>query len=71
MDNKSSVYHKLASRELGLTQQVVDYVLHPPSREQQELIDDAIGRALPAVRDLVDGDFEGAMMRLHTRSDKP
>jgi len=57
-------------RELGLKQQVVDYVLHPPSREQQEQIEDAIERALPAVRDLVGGDFEGAMMRLHTRPDK-
>jgi len=57
-------------RELGLAQQVVDYVLHPPSREQQELIDAAIERALPAVRDLAGGDFEGAMMRLHTRPDK-
>ncbi|MFA7503253.1 MAG: aminoacyl-tRNA hydrolase [Burkholderiaceae bacterium] len=54
-------------RELGLVQQVVDYVLHSPSREQQERIEDAIGRALPAARDLVGGDFEGAMMRLHTR----
>ena len=53
-------------RELGLKQQVVDYVLHPPSREQQERMDAAIDRALPAVRDLVGGDFEGAMMRLHT-----
>lgn len=57
-------------RELGLKQQVVDYVLHPPSREQQERIDEAIERALPAVRDLVGGDFEGAMMRLHTRPEK-
>jgi PTH1 family peptidyl-tRNA hydrolase len=53
-------------RELGLAQQVVDYVLHPPSRDQQERIEDAIDRSLPAVRDLIGGDFEGAMMRLHT-----
>ncbi len=57
-------------RELGLAQQVVDYVLHPPSREQEERIAEAIERALPAVRDLVGGDFEGAMMRLHTRPGK-
>lgn len=57
-------------RELGLAQQVVDYVLHPPSREQQERIDDAIERSLPAVSDMVGGDFEGAMMRLHTRPEK-
>src|SRR5690606_7330326 len=57
-------------RELGLAQQVVDYVLHPPSREQQERIEDAIERSLPAVRDMIGGDFEGAMMRLHTRPEK-
>jgi PTH1 family peptidyl-tRNA hydrolase len=57
-------------RELGLAQQVADYVLHPPSREQQERIDEAIDRSLPAVRDMIGGDFEGAMMRLHTRAEK-
>lgn len=57
-------------RELGLAQQVVDYVLHPPSREQHDRIEDAIERSLPAIDDMIGGDFEGAMMRLHTRPEK-
>lgn len=55
-------------RKLGLAQSVVDYVLHPPSAAQQDQIDAAMERALPAVRDIIAGDFEGAMMRLHTRT---
>jgi len=54
-------------RTLGLEQDVADFVLHVPRREEQELIRDAIDR-LDAVADLmVDGQFERAMMRLHTR----
>ena len=48
-------------------QQVVDYVLKPPLAAEREAIEDAIGRALDAWPDIAAGDFERAMMRLHTK----
>lgn len=47
---------------------VVDYVLHPPRREEQASIDDAIARALAVWPFLRDGDAERAMHELHTRA---
>ncbi|HEY0878154.1 MAG TPA: aminoacyl-tRNA hydrolase [Zeimonas sp.] len=55
-------------RSLQLEQDVVDFVLHRPSREQRQQIDDAIGRALDCLPLLVAGDAESAMHRLHTRA---
>jgi PTH1 family peptidyl-tRNA hydrolase len=52
-------------RTLQMLQEVADFVLHPPSREHQQAIDDAMGRALEIVPLLVQGQFERAMMRLH------
>lgn len=52
-------------RTLQLNQEVADFVLHPASREHQQQIDDSIGRALDVVPQLVDGQFERAMMKLH------
>lgn len=55
-------------RTLGFTQEVADFVLHPPGREHQQAIDDAMGRALDCVPALVEGQFERAMMKLHSKS---
>ncbi len=52
-------------RTLQLAQEVADFVLHPPSREHQQAIHDAMGRALEIVPQLVEGQFERAMMQLH------
>jgi PTH1 family peptidyl-tRNA hydrolase len=52
-------------RTLRLDQEVADFVLHPPSREHRRAIDEAIGRALEVVPQLVEGQFERAMMKLH------
>jgi PTH1 family peptidyl-tRNA hydrolase len=52
-------------RALQLEQEVADFVLHPPNREQAQAIDAAIGRALDVVPQLVEGQFERAMMQLH------
>jgi peptidyl-tRNA hydrolase, PTH1 family len=52
-------------RSLQLTQEVADFVLHPPSREHLQAIEDAIGRSLDIVPQVVDGQFERAMMKLH------
>ena len=53
-------------RALGLQQAVVDYVLHRPRKEEQALIDEAIARSLQVVPLLCAGQFEAAMMQLHT-----
>lgn len=54
-------------RELQPAQQVVDFVLNRPTREQQQAIDEAIGRALDCLPELVAGDAAIATMKLHTR----
>ena len=52
-------------RALQLTQEVADFVLHQPSREHLQQIEDSMGRALDVVPQLVEGQFERAMMQLH------
>lgn len=52
-------------RSLNLQQEVADFVLHPPGREHQSLIDAAIDRSLDVVPQLIEGQFERAMMKLH------
>lgn len=53
-------------RSLGLRQEVIDFVLHRPGREQREQIDDAMVRALAALPLLVGGEAEAAMQHLHS-----
>lgn len=55
-------------RDLQPAQQVADFVLNRPSREQQRAIDEAIDRALDCLPELVAGNAAAATMRLHTRS---
>jgi len=54
-------------RTLNLAQEPGDFVLHPPRREEQAAIDDAIVRGEAIVELLVEGKFEAAMLRLHTQ----
>ena len=54
-------------RELDLAQEVVDFVLHRPSREHQALIDEAIGRALEVLPRMVAGEIQTAIMQLHSK----
>lgn len=59
-------------RDSAIPQQdVADYVLAPPSRDDRAAIDDAIGRSLDAWSAIAAGDFERAMLLLHTRKEKP
>jgi PTH1 family peptidyl-tRNA hydrolase len=58
-------------RALNLQQEVGDFVLHPPGREHESLIDDSITRALDIVPALVEGQFERAMMKLHSAPKAP
>lgn len=53
-------------RNVNLQQQVVDYVLHRPRKEEQELIDNAIRNSLDVIPMLCEGKFEAAMMKLHS-----
>jgi len=53
-------------RTLGLEQDVADFVLHPPRREEKVVIEDAIARVDSVLELMVQGQFEVAMMRLHS-----
>jgi PTH1 family peptidyl-tRNA hydrolase len=54
-------------RSLALEQDVGDFVLHPPRKEELSAIDAAIDRGETIVDLLVEGKFEAAMLKLHTR----
>jgi PTH1 family peptidyl-tRNA hydrolase len=49
--------------------EVIDYVLHPPRVEEQELIDDAIKRGLDIWPLLATGNEQRAMLELHTKKE--
>jgi peptidyl-tRNA hydrolase, PTH1 family len=54
-------------RTLNLTQEVVDFVLHAPSRSDRQAIDECINHALPCLPDFVAGQMEIGVMKLHRR----
>jgi PTH1 family peptidyl-tRNA hydrolase len=54
-------------RTLQLEQDVADFVLHRPRKDELPLIDAAVERAQCVVDLLVAGKYEAAMLRLHTR----
>jgi PTH1 family peptidyl-tRNA hydrolase len=47
-----------------------DYVLEKPPLEERDAIEGAIARALELVPQMIEGDLQGAMQKLHTQ-DKP
>ena len=51
-------------------EEVVDYVLHRPDKNDERAIEDAIQRANEAWPMIKEGDMEGAMLKLHTK-EKP
>jgi PTH1 family peptidyl-tRNA hydrolase len=53
-------------RSLELRQDVADFVLHPPRRDEEQAIDAAIDRAEAIAELLVSGQFALALTRLHT-----
>ena len=57
---------RLGINHPGDRNQVVDYVLHPPGKMEQEKIDDAIARGLAILPLLVHDGAEKAMHRLHS-----
>jgi peptidyl-tRNA hydrolase, PTH1 family len=55
-------------RSLEMEQQVADFVLHQPSKDHRRLIDADIDKAAGVMQDCLSGQFEAAMLHLHTRS---
>ena len=55
-------------RTLNLAQQVVDFVLHPPRKEELPDIEHALARCLLAWPKLATGDFAGAQQQLHGKA---
>jgi PTH1 family peptidyl-tRNA hydrolase len=53
-------------RTLDLRQDVADFVLHPPRREEERAIDGALDRAESVIELAAAGQFPAAMTRLHT-----
>lgn len=51
----------------GNKAEVVNYVLKAPSKDEQQAIDDSIYKATSILEQLVKGDFENAMLKLHTK----
>ena len=56
-------------RTLGLAQQVADFVLHPPRREEQTAIEAVIDRCRAVVPAMLAGDFPLATRQLHSGND--
>jgi PTH1 family peptidyl-tRNA hydrolase len=54
-------------RTLALDSEVASFVLNAPRRDEKSAIDKGIERALDVLPAFIGGDYEGAMMRLHTR----
>jgi PTH1 family peptidyl-tRNA hydrolase len=50
--------------------EIADYVLHKPSLEEKQAIDGAIDNALALLPQMIAGDMQGAMQKLHSQ-DKP
>lgn len=46
---------------------VADYVLHAPSRDETALIDEVIVQSLAVLPQLLAGEFQAAMLKLHTK----
>ena len=58
-------------RDSAIPQQpVADYVLQPPRADERKAIDEALARAQDAWPLIAAGDFERAMMALHTRKEQ-
>lgn len=53
-------------RTLNLQQAVVDFVLHRPCADEMQQIDSALDKSLQVIPLLCEGQFEKAMMELHT-----
>ena len=55
----------------GVREEVANYVLAPPRKEEAGLITEAMERSLVVWPQLLSDDFDGAMLKLHTRGQAP
>jgi PTH1 family peptidyl-tRNA hydrolase len=55
-------------RELNLAQQVADFVLHPPRKEEMPDIEHALARCQLAWPKIAGGDYAGAQRQLHGKA---
>lgn len=58
-------------RTLGLQQEVADFVLHAPRRDELTAIEDELRRSLVIAPDALAGHLEAAMHKLHSRPRPP
>lgn len=58
-------------RTLNMSQEVADFVLHAPRRDEQQAIDDELQRTLVILPDCAAGRLEAALLKLHTRPRNP
>jgi PTH1 family peptidyl-tRNA hydrolase len=75
------ISHRLATHEywrlrLGVgkppsTEEGADHVLQKPSAEERAAIDGAIEKSLAVLAQILSGDLQGAMQKLHTEEKKP
>jgi len=65
--NKEFMRLRIGIGHPGQSDQVADFVLDDPSRRERELILDAIDEAMDVMPQMIDGDFEKAMNRLHSK----
>ncbi len=52
----------------GNKNEVVNYVLKPPTKDEQTAIDESIDNSSKVLDFLLNGDFEQAMLKLHTQN---
>ncbi len=50
----------------GSREEVVNYVLNPPRREEREAIETALEKGLAVLPQMLAGDMQAAMLKLHT-----
>ena len=55
-------------RELGMQNEVIDFVLHPPSNDHLNAIEEAMKRGLDSLDLMMTSSMEAAMLKLHTTS---
>ena len=65
--NKEFMRLRIGIGHPGQSDQVADFVLDDPPRRERELILDAIDEAMDVMPMMLDGDFEKAMNRLHSK----
>lgn len=52
----------------GNKAEVINYVLKAPTRDEQQAIDDSVMKAAHIKEQMLKGDFENAMLKLHTKA---